>query len=429
MTGSRAALGRLARVRAALALCCMFPLASAAQASPAWVASWTASPMSGASPPGSPRDWQIPAAIIDGQTIRQRLMLSRGGATLRVSFSNEFGAKPLRIGAASVTYRDPHTGGAACLPLHFGGEAAATVAPGSPVLSDPVRLAVPDGATIEVSAFFPDKTPVTTLHQQALQRVEISSRGDFVTARVLPGAKAFTVLVDPMHHYTAEARPFLSEVDVLTGAPTGVVVALGDSITDGFGSTPDADDRWPDLLARRIRRAGLELAVVNEGISGNRVLADGAGPSALSRLDRDVLAIPGARVIILLEGINDIGFSGGLIPGLSPKNVLTAARLIWGYRQLIARAHEHGLHIILGTMTPFQGSPAYSPAKEQVRLAVNAWIRSGHEADGIIDFDKVMRDPRDPSRLRPPLDSRDHIHPDDRGYAVMARAIDLRLLE
>lgn len=385
--------------------------------------------MPAALPAGAPRAWQMPVAVIDGQTIRQRLTLSRGGVALRVRFSNEFGAAPLRIGSASVIYRDPRSGKTAYVPLRFGGEPSVTVPAESPVLSDPVRLSVPGGATIEVSAFFPDRTPVTTLHQQALQSVEISGRGDFVLARALPGARPFTVVVDPIHHYTAEARPFLSEVDVLTGSGVGVIVALGDSITDGFQSTPGADDRWPDFLARRVRRAHLDLAIANEGISGNRVLADGAGPSALSRFDRDVLAVPGARTVILLEGINDIGFSGGLVPGLSSKKVLSARRLIWGYQQLIARAHEHGLRIILGTMTPFAGSPAYSAAKERVRLAVNRWIRSNHEADGFIDFDKAMRDPRDPSRLLPALDSGDHIHPNDRGYAVMAHAIDLKLLE
>lgn len=429
MTGSRRVPFRCSALLAAVALSCAIPLASAAQPPRAWIASWTASPMSGASPAGSPRAWQLPVAVIDGQTIRQRLTLSLGGAALRVCFSNAFGATPLRIGAASIGYRNPTTGRTVRLPLTFGGERGATVAAGSPVLSDPVSLAVPDGATLDVSAFFPGKTPVTTLHQQALQRVRISSKGDFVLARELPGAKPFTVMVDPIHHYTAEARPFLSEVDVLSGRNAAVIVALGDSITDGFHSTPGADDRWPDFLARRIRRAGLHLAVANEGISGNRVLADGAGPSALSRFDRDVLAIPGARTIILLEGINDIGFSGGLIPGLSPKGVLSARRLIWGYRQLIARAHEHGLRILLGTMTPFQGSPAYSEAKERVRLAVNRWIRENRQADGVIDFDAAMRDPNDPSRLRPALDSGDHIHPNDRGYATMARAVNLKLLQ
>lgn len=384
--------------------------------------------MSGATPAGFPRAWRIPVAVIDGQTIRQRLTLSRGGAALRVRFSNEFGAVPLRIGAASVTYRDPRTHKAVRVPLTFGGEPAATVAPESPLLSDPLRLAVPDGATIDISTYFPDRTPVTTLHQQALQRVQISTKGDFVLTRTLPGARPFTVVVDPIHRYTAEARPFLSEVDVAADRGTGVVVALGDSITDGFQSTPGADERWPDFLARRIRRAGLDLAVANEGISGNRVLADGAGPSALSRFDRDVLAIPGARTVILLEGINDIGFSGGLIPGLSSQRVLSARQLIRGYRQLIARAHEHGLRIVLGTLTPFKGSPAYTTAKERVRLAANRWIRDNHEADGFIDFDAAMRDPKDPARLRPALDSGDHIHPNDLGYAQMARAIDLKLL-
>jgi len=224
------------------------------------------------------------------------------------------------------------------------------------------------------------------------------------------------------------ARFFLSEVDMADTQPARTVVAFGDSITDGMGSTPDKNHRWPDYLASRITQAKLNLSVVNQGIGGNQVLAGGLGDSALARFDRDALALPGASTIIVMEGINDIGFSGNMMPGLSRPDVIPAAEIIQGYRQLIARAHANNVKIIGATMTPFAGSSAYTREKDAVRQALNAWIRTSGAFDAVIDFDAVARDPQKPDQLKTEFNGGDHIHLNNAGYEAMAAAIDLSKL-
>ena len=203
---------------------------------------------------------------------------------------------------------------------------------------------------------------------------------------------------------------------------------LGDSITDGFNSTPDTNNRWPDHLARRLMAAGGGIAVLNLGIDGNRVLADGAGVSALARFDRDVLAQPGATHVFVLEGINDLGIGALFMDGPRP----TTAQLIAGHRQLIARAHSRGLKILAATLLPYEGTtfPGYfTPEGEAIRQAFNEWIRTSKEYDGFIDFDAVMRDPAQPSKMLAKYDSGDHLHPSDAGYQAMANAFDLALVK
>jgi len=409
----------------AIAAVAVLALGSARAEKPSqhWYASWTASPFNGATLP--PMLFAPSVEAVADQTIRQTITISRGGSELRVRFSNEYGKEPLHIAAASVGYST--AGHVVRVPLTFSGANGFTALAGAPIVSDPVALALPNGATLDISAYLPDRTPISTIHLLGLQKSQLSGPGNFVMADELPGATSFDML-EKMSGRHFQARFFLSEVDVAGPKPVKTVVAFGDSITDGMGSTPDTDRRWPDYLARRIAKAKISAAVVNQGIGGNQVLANGLGDSALSRFDRDVLALPGVSTVILMEGINDIGFSGNMIPGMSRKDVIPAEEIIQGYRQLLARAHAKGVKVIGATMTPFEGSPAYKAEKEAVRAAVNVWIRSSGAFDAVADFDAATRDPANPLRLRSEFNGGDGIHLSDAGYEAMAATIDLKKL-
>jgi lysophospholipase L1-like esterase len=252
-----------------------------------------------------------------------------------------------------------------------------------------------------------------------------------------PGSRATSWLLHGEHAGDADlvgaekvVRWFqLAAVDVSAPAKAGAVVAFGDSITDGHAATTDGNDRWPDVLARRLQSAGMPIAVVNEGIGGNHLLTDGLGVSALARMDRDVLSQEGVRLVIVLEGINDVGMLARAKTGTAADHAALVARMIAAYEQIVTRAHAHGLKVIGGTMTPFVGSDYYAPtpADEAVRVAVNAWIREPGHFDAVVDFDKVVRDPADPSRMLPAFDSGDHLHPGPAGYKAMGEAIPLGL--
>ncbi len=375
-----------------------------------WISTWGASPQTTATP-----------LAVNGQTIRQIAHVSLGGDLVRVRLSNAFGATGLPISEAHLAVS---AGGSSIVPgsdrqLTFGGSPTTVIPPGALVVSDPVRLDVAPLSNLAVSLYFPGSVSAATEHSLAVQTTYVSTPGDFASATSIPSGGA-----------TTTSWHFVNGVEVTAeGRPAAAIVALGDSITDGYASTVGANHRWPNDLAARLQAspATANLSVVDEGISGNRVLHDFIGPNALARLDRDVLAQSGARWIIVLEGINDIGLPGAFG---SPAENVSAAEIIEGHRQVIARAHAKGLRIYGGTLTPFEGTvfPGYyTPEGEAKREAVNEWIRTSGEYDAVIDFDAAVRDPTHPTRMLPAYDSGDHLHPNDAGYQAMANAVDLHL--
>jgi lysophospholipase L1-like esterase len=339
---------------------------------------------------------------------------SIGGHRVRVQLSNAFGNPALTIGTAHIAIRQKD---AAVLPasdraLTFGGRASLTIPPGALVVSDPVDLDIPKFTDLAISLYLPEDTGPPTVHPLGLHTTYIASGDATADATLNPAA-------------TTTAYFWLTGVDVLAPSTASAIVAFGDSITDGFATTANKDQAWPMLLATRLasNKSTAMLGVLNLGISGNRVLRDVAGTNALARFDRDVLARPGIHWMILLEGINDITFSA--IPGIPPGQAVTAEDLIWGYRQIIERAHTQGIKVAGATIMPVEGVPTYAESGKAVRQAVNQWIRSGGAFDAVIDFDALTRDPANPERLLADFDSGDHVHPNDAGNRAMADVINL----
>ncbi|QDH71724.1 SGNH/GDSL hydrolase family protein [Lysobacter alkalisoli] len=394
------------------------PLHAAAPAESTWIATWTASPQE-----RWDGEFALPTHLpfqFRDQTVRQVARISIGGQRVRVRLSNEYGNRPLRIGAARIALagKDGAIIAGSDRELRFGGKGDITIPPGAPMLSDPVGLDVPALSRIAISLYLPEPTPPATFHWDARQ-----------TAHVGQGNQASAMKLET--DTTLTTRVFLDSILVEADPGTRAVVAFGDSITDGNMATVDVDSRWPDVLAERL--AGRNVAVLNAGISGARVLRDRMGANALARFERDVLARTGVTSVIVLMGINDIAWHG---TPLAPDEDATGAEaLIAGYRQLIARAHARGIRILGATLTPFEGALIDTPMngyhdadKERVRQQVNAWIRDGGEFDAVIDFDAITRDPAHPARLLPAYDSGDHLHPGDAWYRAMAEAIDLDAL-
>jgi len=415
---------------AALGLLLTLVTTTAAAAShssrPTWVASWAAS-LHAADP--DPRE---PLLNIGNQTVRERVRLSIGGKQIRVELSNEYGSTPLIIGSATVALPSSPASvvPGSLRPLTFDGRNRVTIPAGAPVLSDPVDLPVGPDAEISISLYFPRQVTMPTLHALALKRAIVTPPGEFTRADHVETQAI------------SESQILLSAVLVPARPGQRLVVAFGDSLTDGDGSTVDADRSWPSALARRLnaRAGGPEVAVVNAGIAGNRLLADGfgiasLGISGLARFGRDVLNLPGVTHVVLLEGVNDLGFAGATLRGQSlaaPGEARTTEDLIGAYRQLIASANARGVKVIGATLTPCEGVDLpgyYTEAKEAARQAINTWIRTSGAFDGVIDFDAVLRDPSHPSRLQARYASPDHLHPNDAGYQAMADAIDLSLLQ
>ena len=387
-----------------------------------WVATWSTAPVE-------------PNTIIIGTspsfenvTLRQIVHTSIGGPGVRVRLST-FGAGALRIGEARIALRAT---GSAIVPgtdraLTFGGLSTVVIPPGAVVLTDPVALDVPPLADLAVSMFVPGNTGPATWHFEALQTSYVSIAGNYADSIDMPFVS--TTRYPGSDGRDHDAWFWLAGVEVLAPKQAGAVAVLGDSVTDGSRSTPDTNSRWPDLLAQRL--AGVagnhHMGVLNLGVVGNKLLNDIIGPNALARYERDVLAQSGITHVITALGNNDILFV------FSPADVVSVNQMIAGQRQLIRRARARGLKIYGATLTPFGGFPFASAAKESQRQAVNHWIRTSGEYDAVIDFDAVLRDPNDPTRLRSDdaisFDSGDHLHPNGAGYQAMANAIDLALFK
>ncbi|WP_229502903.1 SGNH/GDSL hydrolase family protein [Pseudoduganella guangdongensis] len=396
----------------------LFPLAALLAAATVhaqeWRTTWYAAPM-----PSWGAEFALPTmlpAALEGQTVRETLRTSVGGEQVRVTWSNRYGKTPLVIGEARLAATQEHGTQPASfrqsgsgVALTFAGQRSVSIAPGRSATSDAVRLPVAARQRLTVSTWLPQHTPLATFHWGA-QQTAFTVGGNHVAAASLSGAQALT------------GRAFLSAVQV-RGPAQRTLVALGDSITDGNGSTPDRNRRWPDQLADQAEG----VVVLNAGISGARLLSNGMGEKAIARFEHDVLAQPGVDTVIVMLGINDIGWPGSAFAPQEPP--ATASAMIAGYRALIAAARARQVRIVGGTLLPFEGAlhgtpfaGYHSAAKDRVRHEVNQWIRNSGEFDAVIDFDQHLRDPAHPARLLPAYDSGDHLHPSDAGYAEMARA-------
>ena len=386
----------------------------------AWLGAWAHAPTAyNVTPPTSvTRDGvtrlappgYAPLPPYNDQTVREVTRIAAGAIRIRVRLSNEFGDKPLLIGAAHIALADEN--GAIVVGsdhvLTFAGRTSVTIPTGSPMLSDALNWALPAFSKLSVSVFYPNETvpPAHTLY--ALDAY--AAQGDVTGATTLPDAQR------------ARSGNHVSEIDIVPATAKRTVVAFGDSITEGVVSTPGAFHSWPDRLAERLQAnpATRGWSVVNAGVGSNRLLHDTPSTSALSRFDRDVLSVPGTAMAIVLIGINDIQYTHRY-----PNEAVNADQIIAALQQLIIRAHGHGIRILGGTVTAFEGSPDYTDAGEATRQAVNKWIRSSGPFDGTIDFDAATRDPQHPAHLAELLESGGHLHPSDAGYTVMGDAVDL----
>jgi lysophospholipase L1-like esterase len=396
---------RVARVLAAgllnLTLITLFG-GGAAAGEGRWVGSWAASPQR-TEPANMP-----PAPGLGDATLRQIIHVSLGGRCVRVRFSNAFGATPLTILCAEVAAPAGKSAirSESRKPLAFGGRNAVTIPQGAPMVSDPIDFDLAPLSDLAVTVRVKDATDTITGHPGARCTSYIQA-GDAVAEPDLPRAAR------TQHWY------YLCGVDVYAPeADVAAVAVLGDSITDGRGSPTDGNGRWTDHLARRLHESeqASRVGVLNHGLGGNRLLNDGVGPNALARLDRDVLAQPGVRWLIVLEGINDLGTRSA-----------TARDVIGAYEQIIERTHDRGTKVFGATILPCEGSPYFNSKLETARQEINAWVRGSGRFDAIIDFDAATRDPRKPSRLSSGVDGGDHLHPGPEGYKIMARAVDLKL--
>ena len=394
------------------------PFSARNSKAPVWIVSWAASQQI-----PEPHN-ALPVDDFRDATLRQIFHLSASGTSLRVHVSNAFGTEALHLSAVHIARplnpASPAIDPATDKPLTFARSIEVTVPPGAEFVSDPIEYPATALSDVAVT-FYLEVPPATETGHPGSRATSYVAHGNLVSAADLPDAKH----VDRWYQ--------ISAIDVLAGPKAASIVVLGDSITDGHGATTNGNDRWTDVLAAHLQssRNTLGVGVSNQGIGGNHLLTDGLGPNALARFDRDVLAQAGVRWLIVFEGVNDLG---GLartaeVPpaehGRRVREVLTA------YEQIITRAHAHGLRVIGATITPYVGSDYYHPGlqSEGDRQAVNQWIRGSGHFDAVIDFDTVVRDPRQPEHLRPAYDCGDHLHPSPAGYKAMGESIPLALFE
>jgi lysophospholipase L1-like esterase len=362
-----------------------------------------------ADPPDGVITWGTSADRV-GEAVADRgyrlvVHTSVGGSDPRIRLSNAFGDRPVTFDSvyAGLQKEGPELVRGSNRRLTFAGEHSVTVPAGATALSDPLPGRLPAASNLVISLHSPDATGPVTGHWLAMQ-TSYATQGDHTAEE--SGA-----------HWTGTIGSwfYLDAVSVRTRPHTGAVAVVGDSVTDGWHSTSDRNRRWPDYLARRLQRADTAVkGVANEGIAGNKVLADGAGQSVVNRLDRDVLSQPGVRTVFLFEGVNDIKAHSGV----------TAQDLIDGYRTIVDRAHTAGKCVVGATIAPFKGWSEWDPAAEAVRRDVNAFIRSSGEFAAVVDFDRVLRSPHDHERILPSFDGGDHLHPNDKGMRAMADAVD-----
>ena len=386
-----------------------------------WVATWTtaqalirpAPPATTQPPAAPPKAAPVGVRGFNNQTVRMIARTSIPGKRLRVKLANAFGAEPVVVGAARIALRkaDSEIVAGSDRALSFNGKPGTTIRAGAVILSDPLDLNIPALGDVAVSLYFPGETGPPTTHATALHTTYIKD-GDVTGQAAMPEAA------------TTQSYYWLAGIDVMAPAAAALVVAYGDSITDGARSTNESNHSWPALLAVRLaaKKETANIGVANMGIGGNRVLRDGSGASALARFDRDVLSQSGVKWLMLLEGINDIGREVSV-----PAEAVTADEIIAAYKQIIERAHTHGIAVIGCTLTPYEGANYSRPNGEATRAAVNQWIRTSRAFDAVVDFDAATRDPQNPKKLRAEFDPGDHLHPNDAGYQAMADVIDLGL--
>lgn len=375
---------------------------------PRWVTTWATSP-------STLLDSGEDVAELNNQTLRLITHVSAGGSSLRLRLANYHGEKALQVGAVAVALQNEADSirPGSSKPVTFGGREAITIARGAVVISDPIAFDVPALTSLAVSIYVPEASGFVTAHRLSNQTNYISGTGNQVAA---------TALDNPTE---SAAWSLLTAIDVISDGSPSTIALVGDSITDGWGSTDSANQRWPDHFARRLFADNTiaDFAIANAGISGNRVTTEASatfGENLQARFERDVLALSNVSHMVLMEGINDIGMSS--LAG----TLISAESIISGYRQIIARAQARGIKVIGATLTPYEGAGYYRPEGEQVRQAVNAFIRDGGMFDGVIDFEKAVQDPANPARIRPDFTA-DNLHPNDEGYKAMADMIDLDL--
>ncbi|MGN8008820.1 SGNH/GDSL hydrolase family protein [Acinetobacter sp. 22301] len=383
-----------------------------------WVTTWAASPQKVWN-----KDFVFPTNIpdqISNQTIKQISQISLGGEAVRLVFTNQYGDQPLYIDKTTVgLVKGQSLKSKSAYPVYFSGKLKAQILPGKQLISDPIPLPVPDHAQLMVNTFIQKPTTFKTFHWDAKQ-----------TSWLITGNQTAN-LNTPSSAKTTTARLLLSAVEVKPKRKAHVVAVVGDSITDGATATLDANTRWTDFLAKRL--SPHRIAVINSGISGNRLLTDGMGDSALDRLKKEVFQYSGVKTLIVLVGINDISWPGTAFA--SKQEIPTFEALTQGYKRVVDEAHRQGIQVIGATLLPFSGALPntpldnyYQPNKDELRQRINHWIRTSHTFDGVLDLEQGLKDPKHSDRLNPIYDSGDHLHPNDRGNQQMANLVDLNQL-